>query len=458
MIYDLALTGGIVCDGCSSVAATVLVKDGKIWSIADPAYSFDAKRNIDCNDCYVLPGFIDPHVHLKLRLGNHESVDDFITGSELALSGGVTTIADFVDPAHDCMELEEFFRKRLLLAEKSKVDFSFHATLAGNPASTAEDFSNKALSLGCPTIKVFTTYSDSARKTEDGFLLDLLDCTRKLGTVVLVHAENDEIVRYRASQSKEAKHNDLNNLRPVISEREAVSRVVLLAAETDGQAYVVHVSAGSSIVAATSTAGYSKINIVLETCPQYLMLTDASLNSEKGALFACVPPLRGEKERALLLEMLKAEKVSTVGTDHCPFLSGAKLASSFLKDLPLGIGTLGLTASIIWSLLREEGISLFVRVMSSNAARRLGLYPDKGSLLPGTDADLVVFDPEGQMNNLLSGYTGCDYTPYEGLSLAGRVKHTVLRGRVAYEGNEILLPEGYGRFIGRDPLDWSVVS
>jgi len=459
MTHDLALHGGTICDGYTCMQATILVSDGKIKAIIDSSDAFSAKEVVDCRDCFVLPGFIDPHVHLKLRLGNHESADDFLGGSELALSGGVTTFIDFLDPGRDARELRNLFKDRLSLAKSSKIDFSFHSTIAGDPLSTAEEFTSESLLLGCPTIKVFTTYSESGRMTEDGFLIDLLEQSRERGTVVLVHAENDPIIQHEIRKSGPVvTWKDLGSVRPVITEREAVGRMSVYAAETGGQVYIVHVSAGSSILLASSIPGFSARNIVFETCPQYVVFTDRSLKSDDGALFGCVPPLRPAEERDLLIEFVRQGMVSTLGTDHCPFTSAEKLAAGSLAELPLGLGSLGLTASALWTVLEEGDICLLTRMMSANAAKLLGLYPQKGSLIPGTDADIVVFDPNSCIENLPNDFTACDYSPYSGLSMTGKVVATVMRGKLAYDGQYVLVPEGYGAFIAREQIDWSEVS
>ena len=458
MTHDLALHGGTVCDGYTCMQATILVSNGKIKAIIDSSDPFDAEEVIDCRNRFVLPGFIDPHVHLKLRLGEHESSDDFLSGSELALSGGVTTFIDFLDPGRDARRLRDLFEDRLSLARSSKIDFSFHSTISGEPLSTAEEFTTASLLIGCPTIKVFTAYSESGRMTEDGFLIDLLEQSREQGTVVLVHAENDPIIQHETRETgRVATWKDLGSVRPVITEREAVSRMSLYAAETGGQVYVVHVSAGSSILSASSIPGFSNRNVVFETCPQYVVFTDRSLKSDDGALFGCVPPLRPVEERDLLIRFVRQGMVSTLGTDHCPFTSAEKLAAGSLAELPLGLGSLGLTASALWTVLEQGDILLLTRMLSTNAAKLLGLYPQKGSLIPGTDADIVVFDPDSYIDDPLNDFTACDYSPYSGFQITGRVVATVMRGKLAYDGQQVLVPEGYGTFIARRQIDWSDV-
>ncbi len=457
MIFDLALENGVICDGTELFPANVYVRDEIIELIAEKNRKFQARQSVDCSGLFLLPGFIDPHVHFELNLGKYSSRDDFDSGSALALSGGVTSIIDFLDPVSSAEELQRALESRLALAAKSRVDYSFHVTLAGNPESCASEIIDKSLSVGLPSIKVFTTYSSSGRRTKDGMLFDLLSLSRSRGVVILAHAENDELIVSRSTRCNEERpfsYVDLPYMRPTISEVAEVAKLVLFSNSVHGQLYIVHVSSGETVRTISSMDIDWKKSTVLETCPQYLLLDASMLEKSQGFLNTYCPPPREDVERRILNEELKKGNLQTIGTDHCPFLSTEKEENVLdYRTMPNGTGSLGISFSALNTIL-DGDIVKTSSLLSTNPAKAFGLYPFRGRIAPGSLANLAIVDRDCVKEYSKSPFTKSDHTLFEGFSLRGEVKTTVLRGRVVFHENRVLADPGNGRVITRGPVFW----
>lgn len=454
MIYDLALENGTVCNGEELFPANVYIRDEVIELITERKMKFQARQSLDCSGLFLLPGFIDPHVHFDLFLGKYTSRDDFDSGSALALSGGVTTVIDFLDPVRTFEELKEAVQRRMRSSRVSRVDYAFHVTLAGNPEFTPQAIVEAAMNLGMPSIKVFTTYSGSGRRTDDGTLLDLLALSRSSGLVVLAHAENDEIILSRERELRkdcDPTYRDLPHLRPAIAELSEVAKLVLFSKYVDGQLYVVHVSSGDTVKALSLMNTEWKNNTVLETCPQYLMLNDEALGGESGFLNTYCPPARSERERKLLVRGLLEGNIGSIGTDHCPFTTQDKRES--FSSIPFGTGSLGLSFSVLNTLFDGDLVKV-ASLLSINPARLLGLHPERGTLAPGRAANIAVVDRERLYDYSRSPLTGSDHSLFEGISLSGEVVTTVMRGRPAFHENRVLLETGSGKFVERKRVFW----
>ncbi|MDK2952273.1 MAG: dihydropyrimidinase [Kosmotogales bacterium] len=448
-MYNLGILNGNICDGFNIYKSNVFIKNGKIDCISDRI--FESDKIIDAENKFVTPGFVDPHVHFGLKLGKYTSADDFYSGSKAALSGGVTTVIDFLEPASTIDELHRNFETRRDFANDSMIDFAFHSCIGGSPAFSAEECIEHSVKIGCPSIKIFTTYSDSNRMTEDGFLNSMLRQSKKNGVVILSHSENDSIIREIAKNYKKPVYSDLSDLRPSISEIEAVMRVSLFSILNDGQLYIVHVSSGESIEMVQKILKKHK-NVKIESCPQYFYFTKNLVKSKKGYLYTYCPPARSARESEILAYELKNGNIDSIGTDHCPFMKSEKIENKddYLK-MPNGIPSLGLTFSLINTLNRNMIQS--VRLMSVNPAKIFGLYPEKGTLLPGTDADITIIDDEKQF--IVGNAPGnCDYSPYEGIDVNGKVEKTIIHGKIAYENDKIFVKKGEGKFIHRNPIVW----
>ena len=454
MTYDLALENGTVCTENGLFPANVYVEGEEIRVISSIKEKLPAKESIDCSGLFLLPGFIDPHVHLGLALGRYTSADNFESGSALALSGGVTTLIDFLDPISDLAQLEAAKRDRMTAAKDSRVDYSFHVTLAGNPSFSAEEIARSSVAAKMPSIKVFTTYSSSGRRSSDGMIYSLLSLSRKLGFVLMAHSENDEIIREREKEFSRPTYRDISSLRPTISELSEVAMLSLISLEEEGQLYIVHVSSGKTVEALSSLGLDWRRFTKLETCPQYLLLNNDPLKTDQGYLNTYCPPPRTDQERALLQSALRKGEISSIGTDHCPFLNREKWENrDDYPTIPNGTGSLGISFATINTIL-DGDLKRVSSLLSTNPARIFGLFPKRGVLAPGSIANIAIVDRDVQSTVSRSRYTRSDHSLFEGIKLRGSVETVIHRGKLAFKNGDILLPKASGRFIERENIYW----
>lgn len=426
---DLGIVNGRVYIDGEFRNENIYIKDGRINAITGAF--LPCEKEYDAKGRMVLPGFIDPHVHFHLTVGANTSGDDFRSGSLLGALGGVTTYIDFLDPIKQVSELGQAFQKRLELARESAADYGFHTTIA-NPSDPAEAVMKAGLNLGIPSIKLFTTYSDTDRRTYDGYIDSLLKASRELKCRIVIHAENDHLVR----TDKNIPVRDHEKARPVLSERTEVQKLAEITRERDGLLYIVHVSAGSTVKLLAQNYGKElrKNNIILESCPHYFIFNSGCYEKEEGYLYTMTPPLREEKERLLLKEYF--DFISVIGTDHCPFDSHLKKASC-TGQIPMGIG--GIRYSFV-NMFTEYGPAVIPK-FTAGPAKAYGLYPKKGNLLPGADGDVVIFDdgPEVRIMDPDS--------VYHKRKVNGKIEDVFLRGRQIVEHGTFL--GSRGEYISR---------
>ncbi|MCD6450031.1 MAG: amidohydrolase family protein [Thermotogaceae bacterium] len=442
-MYDLAIKNGLVYIKGEFVRANLYVKEGKIAAITKD--SFEAKEVYNAGGKWVLPGFIDPHVHFKLKVANWTSVDDFYHGSISAAFGGITTIIDFIDPASGVQEIKEFFKRRLEDAKDSVIDYAFHSTIA-NPKDPAEEVAKASKNLGMASIKLFTTYSNTDRRTYDRYIDDLLALSRNMGFVVVVHAENDEIIKKYEGVNVLPK--DHSRTRPTIAELSEVAKLAQMSVYRNGQLYIVHVSSGitaKEVFKRFSDALFE--NIILESCPHYFWLDDTFFEGDDGKLFLMTPPLRSLYERDLLRENFDA--IYTIGTDHCSFTKELKNSGEYTTEIPQGIGGVEFSFVLMYTLFGEEVIDRF----TENVARVYGLYPKKGVIEVGSDADVVVFDPEIEWT-INNHHSVSDYNVYKGIKVRGKILSTVSKGKFLVKDGRFLGERGWGKYLERKEIYW----
>lgn len=381
-MFDLGIEKGNVYIDGTFQNCNIYIKDGKVAALSKER--MEAKQTISAENQKVLPGFIDPHVHFALGVKTAITKDDFYTGSLEALHGGVTTVIDFVDPIKSISQLEEKYQSRQKLASKSLVDYAFHATIA-NPSDTAKDLIQAVKSYGMPSIKLFTTYSDTDRRTYDSYIYDLLSLSKEEKVKIVIHAENDELL-WKKDKILIA---DLEHSRPVLSETSEVLKLALMAKETNGELYIVHVSAGSTVelLRKNFAKEMDEETIILESCPHYFLKTRDMLEGEDGYKYTMTPPLRNAKERELLKEQIRY--ITTIGTDHCPYTKEQK-DKTYTNETCMGVGGIRYSFVNMYELFGDKIIDKFTK----NPAHVYGLK-GKGCILPGYDADIVLFDPKG---------------------------------------------------------------
>ncbi|MEG1254537.1 amidohydrolase family protein [Clostridium sp.] len=432
--YDLAIINGNIYLNGRFTRGNLYINNGIIESISKG--SLPAKEIYDAEGKYVLPGLIDPHVHFNLDIGNNRaSSDDFYNGSITAAYGGITTFIDFLDPVKNVKELQKAYINRREEAERSILDYGFHSTIA-NFKEDEELFINEIKQLGICSIKFFTTYSSTGRKTYLQTIDNLLKISKIYKVMLLAHSENDELIKEGKFKIYTHEEN-----RPTISEIIEVLTLSEMTKLRDGLMYIVHLSSGETLKKLTES--YRDIlnkNIFIESCPQYFYLSKENYETENGFLYTLAPPLRGKDEIKLLKYYI--DNVNTIGTDHCPFKSHEKFKET-LNLIPMGIGGIEHSFNLMYTLFGERIIDKFTR----NPAKLHGLYPKKGILSPGSDGDVVIFDPNTEYT-ITESHSNCDYDLYKGIKVRGRIISTILRGRFIIKDGELVSTEK-GQYVKR---------
>lgn len=432
--YDLAIINGNIYVEGEFIRGNLYINNGIIKNISKDI--FLAKDIYDAKENYVLPGFIDPHVHFQLKVGSDVSADDFYNGSIVAAYGGVTTFIDFLDPVKNIEELERAYVDRKRKAKISVIDYGFHSTIA-NFQDNEELFIEEIKKRGICSIKFFTTYSSSNRKTDLRTINNLLKISKKQRIMLISHSENEEFIREGKFPVSVHEEN-----RPTLCETTEVLTLAEMTKNMDGYMYIVHLSSGESLRRIMDL--YKSLvdkNLFIESCPQYFYLSKDNYLLEEGFLYTLTPPLRSLKEIDELRKNI--EYVSVIGTDHCPFKSYEKERKT-LDLIPMGIGGIEHSFNLLYTMFGEKIINKFTK----NPAKIHGLYPKKGTLLPGSDADVVIFDPLAS-HKIKNSHSNCDYNLYEGIDVQGKVITTISRGKFIIKDKKLVGVEK-GNYVGRE--------
>jgi dihydropyrimidinase len=452
-LHDLVIHNGKLISPTRIIEADLAIDCEKI---AEVGHNLTGRRELDATGKYVLPGGVDPHVHLEMPAGATCSSDDWFTGTRAAAYGGTTTLIDFVEPAPGESLGFALEKRRELAQRKATIDFGLHMTIKQDDEQILQEIPALCTN-GCTSFKTYLTY-EGFRLSDTAFL-NVLCAVKNAGGIVLVHAENDAIIDYlkhnfRDQKKTAPKYHALS--RPAIAEGEAIQRCLAMAEVIGTRLYVVHTSTalGVEAIRAARRRGVAACG---ETCPQYLLLTDRELSRPdfNGAKYVCSPPLRAESDNVRLWQGLADDDLQTVGTDHCAFFfKGQKdLGKENYEKIPGGLPGIESRLALIHQFGVRTGklnLNQWVQVCSSNAARLFGLYPRKGTLEPGADADLVIFDPNKQVTLTKSIlHEQVDYTPYEGFELCGYPVMTMQRGRVIVENGVFSGAPGDGQFLSR---------
>lgn len=427
---DLGIINGKVYIEGQFTELNIYIKNGRVEALTKNY--LPCEEEFDAEGAKVLPGFIDPHVHFHLKVGKNTSKDDFYTGSVLGALGGVTTYIDFLDPIKSVNEFEKALTDRLELAALSATDYSFHNTIA-NPKGDPAALLREGIKAGLPSLKLFTTYSDSDRRTYDRDIDELLRVSKELKGRIVIHAENDTLIDTR----KDILIKDHEKARPILSERTEILKLAEIAKEREGLLYIVHVSAGSSVklLAEQYEKELKKGNILLESCPHYFFFNSSYYEKEDGYRYTMTPPLREEKEMLLLREQLP--NLTAIGTDHCPFDISLK-KEKYTSQIPMGVG--GIRYSFL-TMHEAFGDSVILQ-FTEGPAKAYGLYPRKGTLLPGADADIVILkeDKERSIQE--------EDSIYNGKVLKESISQVFLRGEPIVKNGVFV--GGKGRFLKRE--------
>jgi dihydropyrimidinase len=461
--YDLAIRGGLVATGFGATRCDIGVKDGRIAAIAERIA--DAAETIEADGLYVLPGGVDTHCHIEQPEANgtvHE--ESFVTASISAFAGGTTSAVCFIPQFKGSGILERFAEYRARAA-KGMLDHGFHQIIADPTEAVMEQEVPQVVAAGVRSLKVFLTYEPL--HLNDAEYIKVLLAARKHGCMVTVHCENYDAIRWRTEALLAAgltapKYHAWS--RPRVVEREATHRAIALAELVDQPIQVFHVSCEEAAeeIARAQARG---LKVWGETCPQYVTLTAADMDRPgfEGAKFMCSPAPRDKAEHARIWEMIRRGTLDVVSSDHCGFsFQGEKGKAqngrdAVFRDIPNGIPGLAARLPIVFS----EGVSKgrigledFVKLTATNPARIMGLYPRKGVIQPGSDADIVLWDPAKKVTitNALMQHA-IDYTPYEGLEVTGWPTMTIRRGAVVMRDGTVQAEPGSGRYLPRGPYD-----
>jgi dihydropyrimidinase len=475
------IKNGTLVTATETLEADILVEGEKI-SLIGKDLQHPSAEVIDAAGKIIMPGGVDPHVHLDLPMFGTVSSDDHYTGHKAAAFGGTTTVMDFVvldsplprgeGPGVRAGEgtfqhsVDLWFEK----SAKAAIDYSFHMNLTRFDETIADEIPSLR-EMGITTLKVFTAYNGRLR-IEDGSIFRAMQIARDNGMLVMAHCENGDVIDTLVAQELAAGHTtpEWHALtRPAWGGVEATLRVAGMASAADAPVYIVHMNVGGE-VDMLQYARERGVKVMGETCPQYLFFTIDDLRREDGAKWICSPPMRTAQDNARLWEGLSQGVLQTIGTDHCPFfydgtrpivyagreiaIPGKELGKGDFTKIPNGLPGVEDRLPVMWTCgVRSGKISAnqFVAYNSTNPAKIFGLYPRKGALLAGSDADLVIWDPEKRVTyGVAHAHQRTDYNLYEGWELTGMPEKVFLRGKLIVDGEQWLGKAGNGLFLKRE--------
>lgn len=454
----LVANGTVVTDGWSGAADVGIVGErvAALLLRDEVAPSVTADRVIDATGKYVMPGAVDPHCHLAIPLGEFMTLDDFASASRAALAGGTTTIVDFAIPKSG-QDPVEALDDKVALASEARCDYAFHGCLHNEPQDL-DGVITAFLQRGVRTIKLFTTYRDELMVGVDTIERVMRALLRVEG-LTYVHAEENEAIE--AAQREAEMQGAIGaagmaGTRPEQAESDAVAAVLQAAERAGAPVYFVHQSIPEA-VRLVDQARFRGVRAYSETCPHYLALDDSCYDGETPELFVCCPPIRSSRTRDELSALVARRFVHSIGSDHCCYSTGQKSACAHdVRRMPNGLPGVETRLAVVWTRLVASGRlspEAFVELVSANPARLNGLYPRKGSLAPGSDADVVVLDPAGDRTVRSADlHMDTDYTPFEGWQLSGWPHHVLLRGRVVVSAGEVIDPGKAGRLQESGPI------
>ncbi len=447
------LKGGRVVSGEGVREADVLL-EGETVAAVGPGLDAGDAEIVDCAGKLLFPGFIDAHTHFDLEVGGTITADDFATGSRAALRGGTTTVIDFAAPDKGDTLAYGLNRWREKASAGTACDYGFHMTIDDWNEGISREI-GEMVEQGIPTFKLYMTYP--AMMLPEGDMYRALKRLKEVGGIAGVHCENSGMIDVLIAEAKAAGRMGPGShprTRPAPLEAEAVSHLLRMAQVVDIPVIIVHLSTRESLeeVRAARKRGQT---VYVETCPHYLLLEDSVYDNPdflEAAKFICAPPIRKAEDRAALWEALKAGEIQTVATDHCSFTLAQKRVGRYdFTKIPGGLPGVEHRGVLLYTYGVAAGrvsASDMCRVLSENAAKLYGCWPRKGVIAPGSDADIVVYDPAGiGVITAADQAQHTDYTPYEGYQTAGKVRQVYLRGALAVEDGEILPTQG--KFIPR---------
>jgi dihydropyrimidinase len=463
------IKSGTLISASETFSADILIEGEQIVQIGvnlkDPeAFLVDATGKL------ILPGGIDPHTHFDLPMFGTVSSDDHYTGHKAAAFGGTTTVMDFVPQDYPTLgENVEVWRAKA--DPKAAIDFSFHMNISQFDERVSEEIPRLS-EMGITSLKVFTAYNKRLR-LGDGDIFRVMRIANEWGLLTMLHAENGDVIDVLVAEAIAAGHTGPEwhaYTRPGWGAVEAVLRGIAMSAQSGAPLYVVHMNMAGEV----DQLRYRQergLAVYGETCPAYLFFTAEHLKRPDGAKWVCSPPMRSAQDNVRLWEGIADGIIQTIGTDHCAFfydgtvpilyegqpvsIPGKELGKADFTKIPNGLPGVGDRLPILWTYGVRAGrltANQFVALTSTNPAKLFGLYPRKGALIPGADADVVIWDPERRLTyGVAHAHHRTDYNLFEGWELVGFPERVFLRGKLIVDGEQWLGKAGMGRFLPRQP-------
>ncbi|KAK9390407.1 hypothetical protein V1515DRAFT_17781 [Lipomyces mesembrius] len=481
--FDTLIINGQIATASECFNGDIAIKDGKIFAIAPDLKSLKAKSVIDAQGAYVTPGGVDGHTHIDqentpgAKDYPYRGCDGFESGSRSSIAGGTTTFLAFAmqhkhRPDHTLSDVIGHYHD--LATGNSYCDYGFHLIITDPTPERLAEFPKLIPDFGISSVKLYMTYD--SLKLNDYEILHTISTARKVGITPMIHAENIDIIAFFSEELEKLDLLDPYSharSRPALAEHEATNRAIVLSEVMNVPILLVHVSSPGSVQRIRKGQGKG-LPIYAETCPQYLLLTDSRLQhpNYEGAKCVCSPPLRPSKEDLDgLWNGCRNGTFTIISSDHCPFRMDSDVGKAVaIKDsgkaggdwrlIPNGIPGIETRIPLIFTFGVCTGrlsIERFVQLTSTNTAKLYGMYPKKGSIIPGADADLVIWYPQDKYkatvltNEML--HHDCDYTAFEGMEMLNWPRFTILRGHVVWDADkgEVTGKKGYGEYVSREP-------
>lgn len=451
--------GGTVVESEWSGLADLLIRDGKVIALLDPDAPLpEGVEVIDARGRLVLPGGVDPHCHVGFTSGEFTSLDSYLECTTAAVFGGTTTIIDFAIPRPGQRPLDAAEQQRAK-APEGLCDSALHACVVDWDDTTAQQLATMA-DAGIRTVKMFTTYAGETMANEHT-ILQTMQATRDLGGMVVIHCESDAIVtdaQARAATDDAIDASHMSYTRPELAETASVAAILAIAESQNAPIYFVHQSTAAA-VELVADARKRGLVAFTESVAHHLTLDDSEYAGDEPERFVCCPPLRSAELVEGLGKHLFTGHITTIGSDHCCYdLDQKRSHRHDVRHMPNGLPGVETRLPVIFSrYVNELGLSpgRFVQLTAANPARTNGLYPRKGSLMPGSDADIVLWDADAEWTvSAADLHMATDYTPYEGRALRGRPVTVLVGGHVVVDNGELVDATPRGRHLQAQPLDF----
>ncbi|MFJ4677585.1 dihydropyrimidinase [Kitasatospora sp. NPDC088783] len=456
------ITGGLVVTAAEETHADVLVEDGRVVALALPgSQRWHAERVFDASGKYVVPGGVDAHTHMEMPFGGTRASDTFETGTRAAAWGGTTTIIDFAVQTKGAplrAGLDDWHAKA---DGRCAIDYAFHMIVSDVNAATLDEMPG-LVGEGVTSFKLFMAYP-GVFYSDDGQILRAMQRAADTGALTMLHAENGPAIDVLVEQALARGETDPRHhgeVRRALLEAEATHRAIQLARVAGAPLYVVHVSAREAL-AELAAARDLGLPVFGETCPQYLFLSTDNLAEPgfEGAKYVCSTPLRPRDHQAALWRGLRTDDLQVVSTDHCPFcFKGQKdLGRDDFSKIPNGLPGVEHRMDLLHQAVVDGHLTRrrWIELACAAPARMFGLHPRKGTIAPGSDADLVIYDPHAvQTLSAATHHMNVDYSAYEGRTVTGRVETVLSRGEVVLDRGQYLGRPGHGTFLPRSTCQY----